>query len=290
MVIDFHTHIYPDKIAAKAVENIGAFYTLPMQCDGTVKGLLESAGKDDGCGTNRSINRCGINRFVVFSAAAAPGQVERINNYIASVCAEHPELTGFGTLHPGLDDPEAEIGRFAGLGLRGVKFHHDMQQIDLDDRKMMDLYALLEGRFPVVLHAGDYRYGYSHPSKIAKVLDAFPKLVVVAAHFGGWSVFDLALEYFQQRFCYFDISSSLPFLGKKRARELIRIYGAERFLFGSDYPMWNPARCLEEFLELDLSADERELILHGNAERILRTPAAEAPTTEGPAAEGGILA
>lgn len=262
MVIDFHAHIYPDKIAAKAVENIGAFYTLPMHGEGTVKGLLESAGKGkDGEG--------GIDRFVVFSAAAAPGQVLSINNYIASVCAEHPELTGFGTLHPGQENLEAEIERFAGLGLRGVKFHHDMQRINIDDRKMMDIYALLEGKFPVVFHAGDYRYGYSHPSRLAKVLDAFPKLTVVAAHFGGWSVFDLALEYFQQRFCYFDVSSSLPFLGKKRARELIRTYGAERFLFGSDYPMWNPARCLEEFLELDLSEAERELILHGNAEGIL---------------------
>jgi predicted TIM-barrel fold metal-dependent hydrolase len=262
MVIDFHAHIYPDKIAAKAVENIGAFYTLPMQGDGTVKGLLESAGKG-------KAGKGGIDRFVVFSAAAVPGQVASINNYIASVCAEHPELTGFGTLHPGQEDPEAEIGRFAGLGLKGVKFHHDMQRINIDDREMMDIYALLEGKFPVVFHAGDYRYGYSHPSRLAKVLDSFPKLTAVAAHFGGWSVFDLALEYFQQRFCYFDISSSLPFLGKKRARELIRAYGAERFLFGSDYPMWNPARCLEEFLELDLSETERDLILHRNAEGIL---------------------
>jgi predicted TIM-barrel fold metal-dependent hydrolase len=256
MIFDFHTHIYPDKIAAKAVENIGAFYTIPMQCDGTVNGLLASSGKM-------------IDRFVVFSAAAAPGQVVSINNYIASVCDEHPELAGFGTLHPDLADPGAEIERLMGLGLKGIKFHPDMQRLDIDDKKMMNLYALLEGRLPVVFHTGDYRYSYSHPARLAKVLDAFPKLVAVAAHFGGWSLFDLALEYFQQRFCYFDISSSLPFLGKKRAVELIRIYGAERFLFGSDYPMWNPARCLEEFRELDLSDDERELILSGNALRIL---------------------
>jgi predicted TIM-barrel fold metal-dependent hydrolase len=262
MVIDFHAHIYPDRIAARAVENIGAFYALPMEGDGTVKGLLENAGKG-------GEERCGIDRFVVFSAAAAPGQVASINNYISLACAGHPELTGFGALHPGLEDPEAEIGRFAGLGLKGVKFHHDMQRINIDSRKMMDLYALLEGKLPVVFHTGDYRYGYSHPSRLAKVLDAFPKLTAVAAHFGGWSVFDLALEYFQQRFCYFDISSSLPFLGKKRAQELIRLYGAERFLFGSDYPMWNPGRCLKEFLELDLSESERELILHRNAERII---------------------
>jgi predicted TIM-barrel fold metal-dependent hydrolase len=256
MVIDFHAHIYPDKIAAKAIENIGAFYTIPIQCDGTVRGLL--------AGPERAIDR-----FVVFSAAAAPGQVVSINNYIASVCGEHPELIGFGTLHPDLENPAAEIERLMGLGLKGIKFHPDMQRFNIDDKKMMDLYALLEGRLPVVFHTGDYRYGYSHPARLAKVLDAVPKLLAVAAHFGGWSVFDLALEYFQQRFCYFDVSSSIPFLGKKRAAELIRIYGAERFLFGSDYPMWDPARCLEEFCELDLSDDERTLILGGNALKIL---------------------
>jgi predicted TIM-barrel fold metal-dependent hydrolase len=87
----------------------------------------------------------------------------------------------------------------------------------------------------------------------------------VAAHFGGWSLQDLAMEYLKDRFCYLDVSSSLPFLGKKRAAELIRFYGSGRFLFGSDYPMWDPAACLEEFLELDLSAAEQENILCKNA-------------------------
>jgi predicted TIM-barrel fold metal-dependent hydrolase len=134
---------------------------------------------------------------------------------------------------------------------------------------MMKVYALLEGRLPIIFHTGDYRYEYSHPARLARVLDAFPRLTAVAAHFGGWSVFDLALEYLKDRFCYFDISSSIPYLGGRRSVELIRIYGAERFLFGSDYPVWDPRRCLEDFYMLDLDEGERELILHQNAEHIL---------------------
>jgi predicted TIM-barrel fold metal-dependent hydrolase len=258
MVIDFHAHIYPEKIAAKAVVNIGDFYKIPMCCDGTPGSLLE-------CG-----RRGGIGRFIVFSAAGVPEQAASINRYIASVVREHPELTGFGTLHRDLEDPAGEIERIISLGLRGIKVHPDMQLFNIDDERMMDMYGILEGRLPVVFHTGDYRYDYSHPRRLARVLDRFPRLTAVAAHFGGWSMPDLALEYLKDRFCYLDLSSSLPYLGRRRAEELIRIYGAERFLFGSDYPMWEPGRCLKEFLELELSGEERELILHKNALRVLQ--------------------
>jgi predicted TIM-barrel fold metal-dependent hydrolase len=261
MVIDFHAHIYPEKIAGKAVSNIGEFYKIPVQCEGTVRDLLERGEAG------------GIGAFVVFSAAAVPAQVGSINNFIAGVCNEQKgkgiALTGFGTLHPDMENPGAEIERMKDLGLKGVKFHPDMQQFDIDDERMMKIYALLEGKFPVIFHTGDYRYGYSHPARLAGVLDAFPKLKVVAAHFGGWSLFDLALEYLKDRRCYFDLSSSIPFLGKRRTEELIGIYGVERILFGSDYPMWDPADCLKTFGELNLKDRERDMILRENAERLL---------------------
>jgi predicted TIM-barrel fold metal-dependent hydrolase len=257
MVIDCHAHIYPDKIAAKAVVSIGDFYKLSMICDGTVEGLMESG------------QRGGIGTFIVFSAAGTPEQVGNINNYISAVCGEHRELIGFGTLHRDMKHAEDEIERLIGLGLRGIKLHPDMQQFNIDDKPMMDMYAILEGRLPIVFHTGDYRYSFSHPSRLARVLDNFPKLVTVAAHFGGWSIFDLALEYFRDRFCYLDVSSAIPYLGKKRSEELIRIYGAERILFGSDYPMWDPAAELRRFHSLNLPAGDKDLILYKNAQRLL---------------------
>jgi predicted TIM-barrel fold metal-dependent hydrolase len=270
MVIDFHSHIYPAKIAAKAVVSTEAFYTIPAQGRGTPEDLA-AAGK-----------KGGIDRFVVFSAAAVPAQVASINSYIASVCAGReqaagqdtagggaPVFTGFGTLHPDMENPGGEIERIKSLGLRGVKFHPDMQKFNIDDERMMKIYALLEGNLPVIFHTGDYRYSYSHPARLAPVLDAFPRLTVIAAHFGGWSLFDLALEYFRERRCYFDLSSSIPYLGRRRAEELITIYGAERMLFGSDYPIWDPGECLKEFLELKLGSAEQERILSGTALEIL---------------------
>jgi predicted TIM-barrel fold metal-dependent hydrolase len=257
MVIDFHAHIYPEKIAAKVLANVWEFYRIPMQLDGTAGTLLESG------------RRGGIDRFVVFSPAAIPDQVQSINDFIAGLCREHPQLIGFGTLHPDLQNPSGEIERILGLGLKGIKLHPDMQHFNIDDPRMLTVYAALEGRLPVMFHTGDYRYSFSHPARLARVLDAFPELTAVAAHFGGWSLFDVALDHLLDRRCYFDVSSSLPFLGRRRSRELIRIYGAERFLFGSDYPMWDPAACLEEFLSLNLSEAETDLILRQNARSIL---------------------
>jgi predicted TIM-barrel fold metal-dependent hydrolase len=233
-----------------------------MAGDGSVRGLLESGA------------RGGIERFVVFSAAQTPHQVESINTYIAHVISsqngELPALVGFGTLHPDFPDPGAEIDRMISLGLRGVKFHPDMQRFCIDDPRMMKIYALLAGRLPVVFHTGDYRYEYSEPRRLARVLDAFPRLEAVAAHFGGWSVFDLALESFKTRKCFFDVSSAIPYIGKERAAELIHIYGADRFLFGSDYPMWDPADSLKEFMTLPISDHEKETILSTNADRLLQ--------------------
>ena len=268
MVIDFHTHIYPEKIAAKAVANIGEFYNSPMQGNGTAEGLLES-GRRSNSPLFKGSAFGGIERFVVFSAAAVPAQVQAINDYIASACREHSQFSGFGTLHKDMEDPQAEIDRIISLGLKGVKFHPDMQRFNIDDDEMMNIYAALEGRLWVIFHTGDYRHDFSHPSRLARVLDNFPKLQVVAAHFGGWSVSDIAFDYFIKRSCFFDVSSSLPFIGKNRAAEFIHTYGAQRFLFGSDYPMWDPAACLNEFLELDLSYNEKEMILWKNAEEIL---------------------
>jgi len=256
-IIDFHTHIYPEKIAAKAVSSVAEFYGIDICKDGTADTLLE-------CG-----RQGGIGRFVVFTAAIIPEKVQAINDYIASACREHPEFTGFGTLHPDMKNPEDEIERIINLGLRGIKFHPDMQRFNIDDEKAMKIYAVIEGRLPVIFHTGDYRYSFSHPARLARTLDNFPKLCVIAAHFGGWSLFDIAYDCFKNRFCYFDISSSLPLIGYRRASELIRSYGSERFLFGSDYPMWDPADCVKDFMNIDLSDNERELVLWKNAQTLL---------------------
>lgn len=257
-VIDFHAHIYPQKIAAKASQNVGHFYGISIAHDGTVESLLES-GKS-----------AGITHFMVQSVATRADQVSGINCFIASVCKADPEhFVGYGTLHPALEKPDEAICQIEALGLKGVKLHPDFQEFKIDDPVMYPIYEMLEGRLPILFHTGDYRYEYSHPRRLAKVLKRFPKLQTVAAHFGGWSVWKDGEQYLADTACMIDTSSTLPFIDNKEAERLIHVFGAERVLFGTDFPMWDHVKEWERFFALDLSETERKQICHDNACRLL---------------------
>jgi len=257
MIIDFHTHVFPDNIAEKASASIGRFYDMPVRYDGTLSTLMR-IGK-----------AAGLGGYVVHSVATTPNQTAAINAFIAGLCRENPGVYGFATIHPDQGDMACEVERALKMGLKGVKIHSDMQKVALDDPRLFVLYDLIQGRAPLLAHAGDNRFDYSNPARLLRVLDAFPKLTVVGAHFGGWSVWQEALEAFRSREIFVDCSSSFYALSPAEARALIRGYGAERVLFGSDYPMWDPGEELKHLEQLGLSACEMDCILYENAERIL---------------------
>lgn len=258
-IIDAHAHIYPDKIAMKAARAIGEFYLVPMYGDGSVDGLLSTFSPD------------GVTHAIVHSVATTAKSVPTINSFLAEQSARHPEFIGFGTMHQDFEDKEAEVERALSLGLHGFKLHPDTQQVDIDDPRLMEFYEIIAGRVPLVLHTGDYRYGYSRPERLVKVLKAFPDLVVDAAHLGGWSISDAAFDIYQKELLphdnlYVDASSSFAFVGCRHMRELVHLWGADRVMFGSDYPMWDPNAELENMLNSGLTDDELEKVLWRNAE------------------------
>lgn len=255
--IDIHNHIYPQKLAKRAVEGVGKFYDLVMNCDGTLDGLLGFQ------------EQAGLDYSLVHSVALKPEQVTTINDFIAEQCKTHPSLIGFATMHHDFEDMEGEIERVLTLGLSGFKLHPDSQGVKVDDERLMRFFSLIEGRLPVMLHCGDYRFDNSHPKRTKRVLQEFPNLVANCAHFGGWCLFDLAVEYLAEERCFLDVSSAAVYLGPRRTTELINIYGSERILFGSDYPMWNPAEELERFYLNDLTRKEQEQVLWHSAEAYL---------------------
>lgn len=258
-LIDFHAHIYPEKIAAKAVQSVGDFYNLAMDGDGTAENLLHQ-GKE-----------FSVKGYVVHSVAVDENHVETVNNYIASECERHKEFYGFGTMHVAYPNKLEELNRIKSLGLKGLKIHPDTQHYNMDDPGMDEVYDYLSGEgLPLLVHCGDYRYDFSHPRRLAHILNRFPRLIVVAAHFGGWSLWDLALEFLKDKNCYLDTSSSIPMLGTVRAEELIRIYGAERLVFGTDFPMWGLKEELAYFDKMSLTEEEQELIFYQNAAKILK--------------------
>ncbi len=258
-IIDAHCHIYPDKIAVKASQNTGKFYDIPMNLDGKVSTLLQEGQK------------AGITHYVVQSVATTPAQVHSINEFIAKTVAQsNGKMTGFGTLHPDSCDIKGDVEHLMELGLKGVKLHPDIQRFKLDDYRCLKIYELCEGRLPILLHTGDSRYDYSNPNRLIPLLEIYSGLTFIGAHLGGWSMWEQAAELLY-RFpqLYVDCSSSLYALTPEQARRIIRLYGAERVLFGTDYPMWNPTEEVQRFLHLQLTEEENEKILYQNAARLL---------------------
>lgn len=258
MIIDSHVHIYPDKIAHKASKGIGDFYGLDMSLDGTVGTLLKVG------------DAAGVDRFLVHSVATTPHQVRSINSFISDSVKEHPDrFIGFATLHPDCEDISKIVDEAISLGLAGIKLHPDFQEFDIDCPRAMKMYEAIEGKMPVLFHTGDYRTQYSKPTKIIKVLEKYPKLDIIAAHFGAWSEWGYGSKELSEAGVYVDSSSSFYAMSPERIMEMIHIFGADKVLFGSDYPMWNVKDDLETFMALPLSNDEREMILHKNLEGLL---------------------
>lgn len=254
-IIDSHCHIYPDKIAARAVEGTGNFYEFRGAGDGTLSGLIK-----DGTAV-------GIGHFVVQSVATTPHQVRSINEFIAREVAENPTmLTGLGTLHPESEDIAADLRHLQELGLKGVKLHPDIQRFKIDDYRCLKIYELCEREgLPILMHTGDSRYDYSNPNRMLPILQIYTGLTVIGAHLGGWSVWDEAMDKLAHLpNLYVDCSSCMPFLPHEKVFAIIRRYGADRVLFGSDFPMFLPSKELPALLKLGLTEEELRLILHDN--------------------------
>ncbi|MCQ2469488.1 MAG: amidohydrolase family protein [Ruminococcus sp.] len=253
-IFDTHAHIFPEKIAENATVNIGRFYGLHMDGCGMSGRLLESGRK------------IGTKLYLVCSTATSPKQISAINSFIAKECELHPEFYGFGTTHADSEDLEADINQIVELGLHGVKLHPDFQEFNADSPKAFGIYELMQAaKLPLLIHCGDNRYDYSAPERIAAIHKNFPDLKIIAAHLGGYQRWDDAekclagLENVR-----FDVSSSLAFLSRERAVELIGRYGLENCFFGVDFPMWTHEDELERFISLGFTHEENQRIFSGN--------------------------
>lgn len=258
-IIDIHTHIYPEDIAMKATDSVREFYQIyGGTMDGTEKLLMERG------------TAAGISKFLILPVAIRADRVQGINDFIVQRLAHNDALIGFGTVHAGMTGIADEARRIQSLGLRGIKMHPDSQRFAIDDLRLFPMYEEIQGKLPLMLHMGDSRYDYSHPLKLQRILSLFPGLQVIAAHFGGYSMYEAAYDFLKDTNCIFDISSSMMFMPEGVAEHYINRYGAERMAFGSDYPLWDPVQEMQRFLQLKLTPEQKEQIAHKTAERFLK--------------------
>ncbi len=257
-IIDIHTHIYPSAIARKAADSVRDFYGLGNDAmDGSKEMLLQKG------------TEAGISHYLILPVALRPDRVRHINEFIVDAVSGERRFTGFGTVHAGMEDLMGEVAFITAKGLRGIKMHPDSQGFAIDDPRLFPVYEAVSGRLPVLFHMGDQRYDYSHPARLRRLLELFPRLQVLAAHFGGYSMYETAYELLHDKDCIFDISSSMMFMDAGVAEKYINAYGAERMAYGTDFPMWDPVDEVSRFQQLKLTDEQFEQISHKTAQRFL---------------------
>lgn len=265
MIIDFHTHAFPDKIAQRTVDALASESGMTPLTDGTVAGLKERLAES------------GVDLGVILPVVTRPEQFAGINRFAASVC--ETGLISFGGIHPDDGAPEAHVKEIASLGLKGIKLHPDYQRTFVDDERYVRIVtaALAEGLI-VVTHAGVDVGFPGHPvrctpERAARLLDRISdgkeELPIVFAHGGGYEMHADVMRHLAGRGVYVDLSMTHRMSNEDEVTELVRAHGAERVLFGSDCPWGDPKETADFVRSLDLTDAEKDAILGGNAKRLL---------------------
>ena len=271
MIIDFHTHTFPDDLAARALAVLTQRAGVPALTDGTNNGL------------RASMRRAGVDYSVTAPIATRPAQVRAINAWAAEVNACTPDLICLGTLHPALTDWQAEVERLQVDGLPGVKLHHDYQECYVDDPVMLPMYhALADAGLLLLVHAGvDIGLPppvHCTPDRLARVLDAVPDHRHRRAH-GRLLAMGGGGRAPRGPCPLLDTSYSRADLGTERMSAFIRAHGAARVLFATDSPWTEQQAEVAGIRALPLADEEKQAILGGNAERLLQGYFADRRTT-----------
>lgn len=260
-VIDFHTHAFPDKLAERAMPALEREGHIKGCHDGKVASLL------------RCLDEAGIERAVLCSIATKPEQFPAILKWSREVSSER--LTAFPSIHPADPEAVARLGQIRAAGFQGVKLHPFYQEFLLDEPRMFPLYEEAQRlNLVMVVHCG-YDIAFPRerrgdPQKIALLHRDFPRLKFIATHMGAWEMWDDVERLLIGKPIYLETSFSIELLGRERARRMMLAHPKEYILFGTDSPWTAQAAAIRSVQELDLGDEREELVLFGNAERLLR--------------------
>lgn len=266
MIIDFHTHVFPDAIAEKTISFLESKSNSKAHTRGTLKQLIAS------------MKEAGIDYSVAISVVTKPSQFNTVNRYLADINGKDG-IIAFGGIHPDCEDICEKLDTIKELGLKGIKLHPDYQDTYMDDPKYVTITdeAIKRGLI-VIYHSGwDIGYPDKHHSSIDHVkglLDAInvderPEAKIVLAHTGGWKNWDDVEEYLVGRNVYFDLSFSIPYLSAEQMTCIIKDHGSDRILFGSDSPWSGQKQSVAEISALDLDKEELDAIFYKNAKQLL---------------------
>lgn len=260
MIIDIHTHAFPDELAGRAIGSLEQGRYQPVH-DGTMAGLLSR------------MDEWGVDISVLQPVVTRASQVRKANEWAKSKCSDR--IIAFGGVYPHADDVKGDIDFVCDLGLKGLKFHAEYQDFVLDEPKMLRIYDYALSKGMIILHhAGEdpafeppYR---STPAQFKNVWNAMRGGTMIVAHLGGHKQWEDVAENLAGTGLYIDTSTGFELYTKEQFMSIVRAVGTDKVLFGSDSPWGNAKTELDALKSTPLAPHELEAILYKNAEGLLR--------------------
>ena len=264
MIMDFHTHAFPDAVAEKAIPKLAGIGKLEPLGNGTVSGLIEK------------MDKWHIDRAVVLNIATNPRQQTNVNNFAIEINGFMGRLYSLGSLNPDSDNIMEEARRLRDSGIRGIKIHPDYMGAVIDDDRFDPVYrACTENDLFVISPSGwDFISPdliHCTPEGICRVLDKYPTLRFIAAHLGACKQWDEVERRLVGRDNLWLETSLAPAFGldKQIFARILRSHAPDRLLFGSDFPWCSPASSRDYIDSLDISDELKKAIFSENALKLM---------------------
>lgn len=264
MIIDFHTHIFPDKLAKRAIEILekqSASFTKAV-FDGTLKGLENEMNKNQ------------VDKSVVCPIATKPEQVKKSNEW--SIEIKSDKILPLGTLYPGYETNEDELKKLADYGIKGIKIHPQYQNWNINSNEFYHIIELLiKYNFFALFHSG-YDSAFpgderACPEKFLIMKKKYPELKTVLAHFGGWNCWHRVYEnLLNLENTYLDTSYTFDYIDMNVFFSIASNYTNEKIIFATDTPWLNQEKEIN-YIRKYFKEKELNKIFSENAINLLKS-------------------
>ena len=260
MVIDFHTHIFPDFLAEKTIHLLSERAGIPAFSSGDIKTTLSS------------MDEAGVDISVALSIATNAKQNKNVNDFAIEL-NKHKRFIAFGSVHPEADW-KYELDRLSEEGIKGIKLHPDYQDFFVDDIKMMPIYEyILKKGMIIAFHSG-LDLGLPNPihctaERIKNTLSLFSGEKVIFAHLGSMDDFLGNKAHLWGKNVYVDTSVFPFYMGEEKYKEALSLHAEDKVLFATDLPWSSQKESVKILKNLDISEDYKEKILYKNAKKLL---------------------
>ncbi len=264
MLIDFHTHAFPDTLAPRAMAGLLKHWVdqpIGPQTDGTLSGLIAD------------MDRCGVDISVVAPIATKPSQTPTLCSWAKDISGER--VVAFSSINPHSDDYKADIDIVVSHEIKGIKLHAEYQDFIVDSPKMLKIYDYAFEKGLIILQHSGMDVAFKAPFKstpkmFADVSKQLGGGVMIAAHLGGIGMWDEVLDMLCGCNVYIDSSQGCDYYSKNQFTDIVAAHGADKILFGSDSPWGSPKREYDAIKKSGLSDEQEKLIFSENAKRLLR--------------------